>query len=193
MAVCQGWREWPLRDKLLVRRRQAGWGWGVLAWAAALGDSHFWLLLQFDVDHWAHVVKQHRWWGCRFHFTILCNAIWLQSQQLTFFSGNEKALVTSSPDILPKSKETLAEIRITVKRILSSLLFSGVLSIPGNAAATRRNSYKTKWEQLNPFYLTTTAYKAKCCHIGLHDKDTLSVTVNIIYLFWKSNTEAVSK
>lgn len=29
-----------------------------------------------------------------------------------------------------------------VKRILSSLLFSGVLSIPGNAAATRRNSWK---------------------------------------------------
>lgn len=29
-----------------------------------------------------------------------------------------------------------------MKRILSSLLFSGVLSIPGNAAATRRNSWK---------------------------------------------------
>lgn len=81
---CAKGGEWPLRDKLLVRRRQAGWGWGVLAWAAVLSDSHFWLLLQFDVNHWVHLVKQHHWWICKFHFSIFCSVIWLQSQPWTF-------------------------------------------------------------------------------------------------------------
>lgn len=34
-------------------------------------------------------------------------------------------------------------------RILSSLLFSGALSIPGKAAATRRNSWETEKEGYN--------------------------------------------
>lgn len=71
----KGGAEWPLRDKLLVGRRQAGWGWGVLAWAAALGDSHLWLLLQFDVDHWEVSVKQHHWWICTFHFSVFCSDV----------------------------------------------------------------------------------------------------------------------
>lgn len=41
-----------------------GWlmrGGSVLARAAALGDGHLWLLLQFDVDHWDSLVKRlHR-------------------------------------------------------------------------------------------------------------------------------------
>lgn len=53
----KGGGKWPLRDKLLVGRRQAGRGWGVLAWAAALSYSHLWLFLQFDVDHWEKSVK----------------------------------------------------------------------------------------------------------------------------------------
>lgn len=84
VAVRQGWREWPLRDKLLVGRRQAGWGWGVLAWAAALGDSHLWLFLQFDVDHWEDLVKQHQRWIGNFHFSIFCSVIWRPSHHWTF-------------------------------------------------------------------------------------------------------------
>lgn len=38
---------------------------------------------------------------------------------------------------------------MNMTRILSSLLFSGALSIPGKAAATRRNSWETKGEGYN--------------------------------------------
>lgn len=49
-----GWREWLQREKLLVGGRQAGRDQSVLAWAAALRNSHLWLPLQFDVDHWGN-------------------------------------------------------------------------------------------------------------------------------------------
>lgn len=48
----------------MVVEVEAGWreGGGVLARAAALGDGHLRLLLQFDVDHWGRSVKcLHPW------------------------------------------------------------------------------------------------------------------------------------
>lgn len=43
---------------VVVVEVEAGWRrGGVLARAAALGDGHLRLLLQFDVDHWGRSVK----------------------------------------------------------------------------------------------------------------------------------------
>lgn len=44
---------------------------------------------------------------------------------------------TEKVSLAPKAKENVSRLE---RRILSSLLFSGVLSIPGKAAATRRKS-----------------------------------------------------
>lgn len=60
-----------------------------------------------------------------------------------------------------------------LKRILSSLLFSGVLSIPGNAAATRRNSYKTKSQEFKCLTYLRMKYKVNAVKIVVGDLDKI--------------------
>lgn len=100
---------------------------GVLARAAALGDCHLRLLLQFDVDHWGSFVKHLYLWICAFR---------------DVFSASSSVVTVTRYQQEHSVPMTKLRCDSFMKRILSSLLFSGVLSIPGNAAATRRNSWK---------------------------------------------------
>ena len=76
----RGWSRWAQRRaggsgdgvEVVV---EVGWmRRGVLARAAALGDRHLRLLLQFDVDHWGSFVKRLHCWICAYRlWNFLCS------------------------------------------------------------------------------------------------------------------------
>lgn len=91
------------------RRDELGWWWwwwwrwlglvdeggSVLARAAALGDGHLWLLLQFDVDHWGSLVKRLHHWICAYRLWIFCRSVCCHSNPIparTLFAGDKAAL-----------------------------------------------------------------------------------------------------
>lgn len=75
---------------------EAGWmRGGVLARAAALGDGHLWLLLQFDVDHCGRSVKCRHPWICAFQLWIICRSVCCHGNPLparTFCADDKAAL-----------------------------------------------------------------------------------------------------